>query len=84
MAEVRYADGAEPYIVVSRGSEFADSFNARFFVEAFPTLLPFGKGGPRQVEERIIYAEEDSESSGLDTEAAALRLVLLRNISLET
>ncbi|KAK8912602.1 hypothetical protein VCV18_012281 [Metarhizium anisopliae] len=41
------ANGCEPYIHVHRGEEFADSFDASFFAKTFPTLLPFGIGGPR-------------------------------------
>ncbi|KAM4067862.1 ATP-dependent DNA helicase PIF1 [Hirsutella rhossiliensis] len=43
-------DGSEPYIRVSRGDEFADSFETSFFARTFPTLFPFGVGGPRAVE----------------------------------
>ncbi|KAM4062390.1 ATP-dependent DNA helicase PIF1 [Hirsutella rhossiliensis] len=34
----------EPYIRVSRGDEFADSFETSFFARTFPTLFPFGVG----------------------------------------
>ncbi|KAM9876020.1 hypothetical protein VDGL01_09923 [Verticillium dahliae] len=50
---VRYGRAAEPYIVVSRGQDFADSFDAWFLAKAFPTLFPLGKGGPRQAEEHV-------------------------------
>ncbi|KAM4064127.1 PIF1 protein [Hirsutella rhossiliensis] len=43
-------DGSEPYIRVSRGDEFADSFETSFFARTFPTLFPFGVGGPRAAE----------------------------------
>ncbi|XP_044723728.1 PIF1-like helicase domain-containing protein [Hirsutella rhossiliensis] len=36
--------GCEPYIRVSRGGEFTDSFEASFFARTFPTLFPFGVG----------------------------------------
>lgn len=81
---MRHAGGMELYIAVSRGGEFADSFDMRFFARAFPTLLPFGKGGPRQAEERILDVEGDDGSSGLDVETAARDLVSSRNMSLET
>ncbi|KAM4061355.1 VrtJ [Hirsutella rhossiliensis] len=42
---------SEPYIQVRRGDEFADSADASFFARAFPTLLPFGLGGPRLADE---------------------------------
>ncbi|KAM4055439.1 PIF1-like helicase [Hirsutella rhossiliensis] len=47
--------GCEPYIRVSRG-EFTDSFEASFFARTFPTLFPFGVGGPRLVEETMVDA----------------------------
>ncbi|KAM4056503.1 PIF1 protein [Hirsutella rhossiliensis] len=49
-------DGSEPYIRVSRGDEFADSFETSFFARTFPTLFPFGVGGPRLAEEAIAEA----------------------------
>ncbi|XP_044717265.1 VrtJ [Hirsutella rhossiliensis] len=48
--------GCEPYIRVSRGGEFTDSFEASFFARTFPTLFPFGVGGPRLVEETMVDA----------------------------
>jgi len=44
----------EPYILVSRGDEFADSFDAYFFAKAFPTLFPFGRGGPGQAKKASL------------------------------
>ena len=51
-----HIDGSEPYIRVSRGDEFADSFDASFFAKTFPTLLPFGVGWPRLVDETVLEA----------------------------
>lgn len=77
-AQVRYGHAAsEPYILVSRGEEFADSFDTRFFAKTFPTLFPIGNGGPRQAEESITGMVE-----GVD--ATARNLVSSRNMSLET
>jgi hypothetical protein len=45
-ADVRSGGTSEPYIVMSRGEEFADSHDAWFFAKTFPTLFPFGAGGP--------------------------------------
>ncbi|KAH8653042.1 hypothetical protein BGZ61DRAFT_541676 [Ilyonectria robusta] len=56
-AEVRHGCAAKLYIVVSRGQDFADSFDAWFLAKAFPTLFPLGKGGPRQAEECVVGAE---------------------------
>ncbi|EKG09266.1 hypothetical protein MPH_13720, partial [Macrophomina phaseolina MS6] len=81
-AEVRRGYAAEPYILVSRGDEFADSFDPHFFAKTFPTLFPFGSGGPRQAEESILDAEGDG-LGGLEVEAAAQSLVSSRNIRLE-
>ena len=47
----------EPYIHVSRGDEFADSFDVWFFAKTFPTLMPFGVGGPRMLEETVLQKE---------------------------
>ncbi|XP_044715320.1 ATP-dependent DNA helicase PIF1 [Hirsutella rhossiliensis] len=55
-ARGRGDDGSEPYIRVSRGDEFADSFETSFFARTFPTLFPFGVGGPRLAEEAIAEA----------------------------
>jgi hypothetical protein len=63
---------SEPYIVVSRGDEFADSLDTWFFAKTFPTLFPVGNGGPRQ-------AEESNEA-----DAMPRGLVSSRNMSVET
>ncbi|XP_044714668.1 ATP-dependent DNA helicase PIF1 [Hirsutella rhossiliensis] len=49
-ADSNGGDG-EPYIEVRRGDDFADSADASFFAKAFPTLFPFGVGGPRLADE---------------------------------
>ncbi|EEU34861.1 uncharacterized protein NECHADRAFT_88347 [Fusarium vanettenii 77-13-4] len=76
-AEIRTgpADGCEPYIHVSRGDEFADTFDASFFAKTFPTLLPFGVGGPRLAAARI-----ELENSGKTTDEGIKEL--LRSLSL--
>ncbi|KAM4064159.1 PIF1-like helicase [Hirsutella rhossiliensis] len=56
-------DGCEPYIRVSRGAEFANSFEASFFARTFPTLFPFGVGGPRAVEAEAAAGELVSSRS---------------------
>jgi len=77
-AEVRHGQASsEPYILVSRGEEFADSFDAQFFAKTFPTLFPVGNGGPRRVEDSTMDAVEGEE-------ATARSLVSSRNMSLET
>ncbi|KAH7113695.1 hypothetical protein B0J13DRAFT_657007 [Dactylonectria estremocensis] len=41
----------QPYIHISRGNEFADMNDLWYLAKAFPTLFPFGFGGPRCKEE---------------------------------
>ncbi|KAJ4154517.1 hypothetical protein NW754_001465 [Fusarium falciforme] len=76
------ADGCEPYIHVSRGDEFADTFDASFFAKTFPTLLPFGVGGPRLVEEAALSVGRGADMGG--AEVAAQDLVSSRSMSLRT
>lgn len=67
---------------MSRGQDFADSFDARFFAKTFPTLFPTGKGGPRQAEESSAdVAERGDVDASLD--AGAESLLSSRNMSLE-
>jgi hypothetical protein len=75
---------SEPYIVVSRGEEFADSNDAWFFAKTFPTLFPFGAGGPRQVEESLSgVTAEAHEVMPPSQEPIAREAVTSRNLSLE-
>jgi hypothetical protein len=78
-----YADGSEPYINVRRGDEFADSFEASFFAKTFPTLLPFGAGGPRLAEEATLEPGR-GPADILGAEAVARDLLSSRNMSLRT
>ncbi|KAM6506308.1 hypothetical protein FSOLCH5_013298 [Fusarium solani] len=78
-----YADGSEPYIHVRRGDEFADSFEASFFAKTFPTLLPFGFGGPRLAEEATLEPGR-GPADILGAEAVARDLLSSRNMSLRT
>jgi hypothetical protein len=68
---------SEPYIIVSRGEEFADSSDPRFFAKTFPTLFPVAKGGPRQ-------AEESNVDVAIEADAMARKFVSSRNMGLET
>ncbi|RKK60746.1 hypothetical protein BFJ69_g17203 [Fusarium oxysporum] len=81
-----HADDSEPYIHVSRGDEFADSFDASFFAKTFPTLFPFGVGGPRLVEEAILEVGKAADLRGgnAEAEAAVRGLVGSRNLNLRT
>lgn len=73
-------DGYEPYIQVCRGADFADSFDASFFPKTFPTLFPFGFGGPRLVEEA---SAQPASGSGNGSDALQ-NLLSSRNMSLRT
>ncbi|KAM4061630.1 PIF1-like helicase [Hirsutella rhossiliensis] len=84
-------DGAEddrrgPRAWISRGDEFADSLDASFFAKTFPTLLPFGCGGPRLAEEVILGSEGtvNSRATAVGDETAARDLLSSRNMSLRT
>ncbi|XP_044717895.1 ATP-dependent DNA helicase [Hirsutella rhossiliensis] len=79
-------DVCEPYIHVGRGEEFADSLDASFFAKTFPTLLPFGFGGPRLAEEFILGPEGSVNPRGTAAgeETAARDLLSSRNMSLRT
>ena len=37
----------QPFIRVDHGAEFADNLHVDFFPRTFPTLFPWGKGGPK-------------------------------------
>ncbi|KJZ70363.1 hypothetical protein HIM_10254 [Hirsutella minnesotensis 3608] len=78
-----HVDSSEPYIHVRRGDDFADAFEASFFAKTFPTLLPFGVGGPRLVEEASLESGR-SPAGMFGAEAAARDLVSSRNMSLWT
>ncbi|KJZ69874.1 hypothetical protein HIM_10729 [Hirsutella minnesotensis 3608] len=64
-----HVDGSEPYVHVRRGDDFADRFETSFFAKTFPTLLPFGVGGPRPVEEAGLESGR-SPADMLGAEAA--------------
>ena len=72
----------EPYISVSRGSDFADSLDIRFFARTFPTLFPFGEGGPCRAGEDAEDTNEGA-AANLEGESAARWLVLSRTMTLE-
>jgi hypothetical protein len=80
---VRRGLGMEPYISVSRGEDFADSFDPWFFAQTFPSLLPFGTGGPRLAEESTVITGGEGDA-GIDegAEASARSLLASRNMSL--
>ena len=46
-----HVDGGsyQPFIRISRGNQFADSQAVDFFPKTFPTLFPFGRGGPKAI-----------------------------------
>ncbi|XP_044717892.1 PIF1-like helicase domain-containing protein [Hirsutella rhossiliensis] len=76
---------SEPYIQVRRGDEFADSADASFFAKAFPTLFPFGLGGPRLADEAGAgdgTAPSGAGSRGAEAERVAEGLTSTRNMRL--
>src|SRR2546429_8289197 len=64
------------------GEEFADSFDTWFFAKTFPTLFPFGIGGPRQAEESITDVA-GGVRVGPEADGIAQSLLSSRNMSLE-
>jgi hypothetical protein len=83
-AEVLCGNTTEPYIAVSRGEDFADPDDMWFYAKAFPTLFPFGGGGPRQAEEKIAEMVEGLiVESPMTAEALAKNALSSRNMSLE-
>ena len=82
-ALARHIHTQEPYIAVSRVTDFANSLDPRFFAKTFPSLFPFGSGGPCRAEESIAEAGE-GQATSLEREIAARRLVSTRNMSLAT
>ncbi|KJZ68256.1 hypothetical protein HIM_12354 [Hirsutella minnesotensis 3608] len=85
-ADSNGGDG-EPYIQVRRGDDFADSADASFFAKAFPTLFPFGVGGPRLADEGAGAAVENAGPSvrnrGAEAERVAEALISTRNMTLQ-
>lgn len=74
----------EPYIGVRRGEDFADSADASFFAKAFPTLLPFGVGGPRLADEGgMDGAAGGGGRRGAEAERVAEGLTSTRNMKLQ-
>ncbi|OAQ60809.1 ATP-dependent DNA helicase PIF1 [Purpureocillium lilacinum] len=78
----------EAFIRISRGDDFADSSETAFFAKAFPTLFPFGVGGPKLAEEGLLHVGGAGASAGAsygrmpEAEAVAGALVASRNLHL--
>ena len=52
---IRVGEGSyQPFIRVSHGAQFADGLDPDFFPKTFPTLFPFGRGGPVAVESKGV------------------------------
>ncbi|XP_044717320.1 PIF1-like helicase domain-containing protein [Hirsutella rhossiliensis] len=75
----------EPHIQVRRGEDFADSADASFFAKAFPTLFPFGLGGPRLADEDATgeSAGPSVGNQGTQAERVAEGLMSTRNMKLQ-
>ncbi|KAJ6436263.1 ATP-dependent DNA helicase PIF1 [Purpureocillium lavendulum] len=78
----------EAFIRVSRGDDFADSSEAAFFAKTFPTLLPFGLGGPKLAEEDVVdgaapaYSAMVTHLRAAEGEGGVGALVASRNLHL--
>jgi Helitron helicase-like domain at N-terminus len=46
--------GQRPYVRISHGNRFADTLEKDFFPKTFPTLFPYGRGGPRSVGDQAV------------------------------
>ncbi|XP_044716538.1 PIF1-like helicase domain-containing protein [Hirsutella rhossiliensis] len=70
---------------VRRGEDFADSADASFFAKAFPTLFPFGLGGPRLADEDAAgeSAGPSVGNQGAQAERVAEGLMSTRNMKLQ-
>ncbi|KJZ68838.1 hypothetical protein HIM_11768 [Hirsutella minnesotensis 3608] len=82
-------EGREAFIRVSRGDDFADASEAAFFAKTFPTLFPYGVGGPRSAEEAMLEAADTTATAATasygratEAEGAAGALVASRNLNL--
>ncbi|KID83958.1 arrestin domain-containing protein [Metarhizium guizhouense ARSEF 977] len=82
-ATLQFPKDREPFIQVSRGDHFADKLDTWFFPKAFPTLFPWGSGGPLLADEALLDIGGNSCSAdGAETGAAGL--LASRNMSLRT
>ncbi|EKG09487.1 hypothetical protein MPH_13470 [Macrophomina phaseolina MS6] len=58
----------EPYVRVSRGEQFSAREAPEYFAKAFPTLFPFGLGGPRQVEQTLAaFGAREGDREGVES-----------------
>jgi hypothetical protein len=73
-------DGHNPVIANKRGEELVDSNDPDFFPKTFPSLFPWGSGGPKNVLQQI---EGDAEP-GEDDESNAKHDSGYENFSLRT
>lgn len=68
---------------MSRCDDFADSNHPLFFAQTFPTLFPFGTGGPQLIKESIVIAGGEADAGiGEGAGAWARSLLASRNMSL--
>jgi hypothetical protein len=67
---VGYSVGTmESFIINRRGEEYADSNDPDFFPKAFPCLFPWGRGGPKVVEEAGVGRTGDTASEENNTDS---------------
>jgi hypothetical protein len=63
---IRIESGSQqPFINVSHGSEFANSHDKDFFPKTFPSLFPFGRGGPKGEQTDMGNLQSISHSKSL-------------------
>lgn len=57
--------GDQPFIRVEQGADFADNLHTDFFPRTFPTLFPWGKGGPKARPKQDIDPAEPTHNHSL-------------------
>ncbi|KAJ3516318.1 hypothetical protein NM208_g14859 [Fusarium decemcellulare] len=55
----------QPFIRVEHGAEFADNLHADFFPRTFPTLFPWGSGGPKARPKEDVDPAEPTRNHSL-------------------
>ncbi|EXU94535.1 helitron helicase-like domain protein [Metarhizium robertsii] len=56
--------GNQPFIRIERGADFADNLHEDFFPRTFPTLFPWGKGGPKARHHSVPIEQHDPDPVG--------------------
>lgn len=56
--------GSQPFIRIERGADFSDNLHEDFFPRTFPTLFPWGKGGPKARHHSVSIEQHDPDPVG--------------------